>query len=161
TRNSLTTLPTHYPTTAGAYRPDFGQPGATDAFVTKLNPSGQSLIYSTFVRGTGGEMAYAIALDSSRQAYITGSSHDPTFPTTPGAYQSTNPYPNHSDVFVTALDAAGAHLVYSTLVSDDTLPGSDGDDLGLGIALVPGGEVIVTGGTYSSNFPTSNPIAGS
>jgi hypothetical protein len=165
TSNTLSPPPLHaYPTTLGAYQHDFGTNATTDAFVTKLNLSAldplASVVYSTFVGGSGADVAYAIALDDSRQAYITGSSADATFPTTSMAYRSTNPYPNHTDVFVTALDAAGAHLVYSTLVSDDTLPGDD-DDAGRGIALVPGGEAIVTGQTRSSNFPTSNSIAGS
>jgi len=89
-----------FPTTAGAYQTTFG--GFVDIFVTKLNPAGNALVYSTYLGGSGADQGNAIALDSGGNAYVTGYTNG-SFPTTTGAYQTAYGGSN-SDVFVTKLD---------------------------------------------------------
>jgi len=142
-----------FTTTPGAY--DTKYRGSHDVFITKLDPTGSRLVYSTCFGGTGRDEADAIALDSSGNAYITGytySSGAGAFPTTPGAFQTS--YHGGADAFVTKLNTAGSDLVYSTY-----LGGSDGED-GTGIAVDPSGSAYITGSTASavsgpSAFPTT------
>jgi hypothetical protein len=136
------TTSTSFPTTTGAYQTKLG--GSSDAFVTKLNATGTGLIYSTYLGGSGGDTGGGIALDSSGNAYIAGSTTSTNFPTTPGAYQ-TSP----TTVFVAKLNATGTALVYSTYLG----PGSS--NFGYGIAVDSSGNAYVAGITSSSNFPTT------
>jgi Beta-propeller repeat len=133
----------NFPSTAGAY-----QTGSTgsNAFVTKLNPSGTALVYSTFLGGDGYAVGDGIAVDTSGNVYVMGTAST-NFPTTAGAYQTT--YAGGNDVFVTKLNAAGSALLYSTY-----LGGSAQED-GRGIAVDGSGDAYVTGDTYSDNFPTT------
>ena len=121
--------------------------GGDDAFVTKLSSSGSSLVYSTYLGGSGYERGYAIAVDAAGVAYVTGNTTSSDFPT-------LNPYQTYQgdwDVFVTKLSSAGSSLVYSTY-----LGGSSADD-GWGVAVDTAGAAYVTGRTFSSDFPTHNP----
>jgi hypothetical protein len=96
------------------------------------------------------DFAYGIALDSSRNAYVTGYTKSTNFPT-------NHPLqPAHAfDAFVTKLSPTGSALVYSTYVG-----GSNGSDIGYGIAVDSTGNAYVTGYTHSTNFPTKNPFQG-
>ena len=76
-----------FPTAAGAFQTTYG--GIFNAFVTKLNPTGSSLVYSTYLGGSGGDEGYGIAVDTSGDAYITGIAGSSDFPTTAGAFQTT------------------------------------------------------------------------
>ena len=118
--------------------------GDWDGFVTKLNSSGNALVYSTYVGGSDTEFCYAIAVNSSGNAYVTGYTTSSDFPTE-GAYQT---YQGSQDGFVTKLNFSGNALIYSTY-----LGGSD-RDLGLGIAVDGSGNAYITGFTVSSDFPT-------
>jgi uncharacterized protein (TIGR03437 family) len=107
-------------------------PGAwPSAYVTKFSPDGSSLVYSTYLGGNGTDRAWAIAVDSGGNAYVTGLTSSPNFPTTPGAYQTVcAPIPNNTgvslaapncnafdwNVFVTKLNSAGTGIVYSTFL---------------------------------------------
>ncbi|MCK5773158.1 MAG: SBBP repeat-containing protein, partial [Thermoplasmata archaeon] len=93
---------TDYPTTTGAY--DRIHNGYTDVFVTKLNATGSSLIYSTFIGGSSSDSGYGIAIDSSGNAYVTGRTIDTDndFPTTSGTYDST--FNGGYDVFITKVN---------------------------------------------------------
>jgi hypothetical protein len=137
-----------FPTTPGAFdtTPDSG-PFLSDAFVTKLDPSGATLTYSTYLGGTASDGGSGIAVDSLGNAYVVGATDSTDFPTTPGAFDTT--LDGSIDVFVTKLDAAGTALVYSTY-----LGGSDGDGA-FEIALDPAGNAYIGGFTYSTDFPTS------
>jgi N-acetylneuraminic acid mutarotase len=147
------TSSTAFPTTAGAFQTSFAGGvggGPVDAFVTKLNPSGSALVYSTYLGGSnqdfGGE---AIAVDAAGNAYVTGETRSSDFPTTAGAFQTTlNAF---QGAFVTKLNPTGSALVYSTYLS-----GSSGfiQD-GFGIALDASGDAYVTGRTDATNFPTT------
>ena len=78
---------TDFPTTAGAFQTTFG--GKYDAFVTKLNPTGTALVYSTYLGGTGDDGGTGIAVDTAGNAYVTGVTYSTDFPTTAGAFQTT------------------------------------------------------------------------
>jgi uncharacterized protein (TIGR03437 family) len=123
--------------------------GIQDAFVTKLTPAGNALVYSTYLGGSGEEWAYGIALDAAGSAYVTGFTHSTNFPTQ-SPYQATYQGGTY-DAFVTKLTPAGNALSYSTY-----LGGSD-DDEGYGIAVDAAGSAYVTGYTASTSFPTQSP----
>lgn len=147
----------NYPTTTGAYQESYHH-GNMDAFVTKLNFDGSNLLYSTYLGGTGYDFGHGIALNSQGNAYITGGSASVDFPTTSGAFQTTNngpimAFPGGGDAFVAQLNTAGSALVFSTL-----LGGLNHPDEGHGIVLDPQGNVYVTGLTWSYDFPLMNPI---
>ncbi|HEY6212241.1 MAG TPA: SBBP repeat-containing protein [Vicinamibacterales bacterium] len=133
-----------FPTTPGAFDPTYNG-GFQDAFVTKLDATGSTLVYSTFLGGNVWENANAIAVDAAGNAYVTGETTSTNFPTTPGAFNET--FNGTSDVFVTELNAAGSALVYSTFV------GGSAADGGYGIAVDSTGNAYVTGATDSAVFP--------
>ncbi len=147
----------NFPTTANVFQPRIG--GCWDAFVTKLSPSG-SLAYSTYLGGPGGDHGQAIAVDTADNAYVTGwtqpvqpgdcGSSGSNFPTTPGAFQRSNHGDTDAEAFVAKVNPDGSRLIYSTY-----LGGSD-NDYGNGIAVDAGGNAYVTGGTRSTNFPTTS-----
>src|SRR6201999_2055418 len=87
-----------YPTTPGAFQTVPG--GSSDGFVTKLNPAGTALVYSTFLGGSGFDAATRIAIDAGGNAYVTGFA-GAGFPVTPGAFQTS--FNGVSDAFVTKL----------------------------------------------------------
>jgi len=124
-----------------------------DVFVTKFNPAGSALMYSTIIGGTNDDIAQYIALDTSGNAYITGSTLSSDFPTTPGAFQSTYGGAGvfkTGDAFVTKLNAAGSALVYSTYL------GGSGDENAYTIALDSSGNAYLPGFTTSTNFPSTS-----
>ena len=140
---------TNFPSTPGAFRGTFAGGGA-DAFVSKLNTAGDGLVYSTYLGGRGSEgfdefPIAGIAVDSSGNAYVTGSTFSPDFPTTPGVFQAA--LRSVPDAFLTKLNSTGTGLVYSSYL------GGLGTDIGFGIAVDGAGNAYVTGATDSSNFP--------
>ena len=138
------------PTTPGAFQV-VGT--GSNAFVTKINPAGSGLVYSTYL---GDGLGLAIAVDSSGNAYVTGVTGAPNFPTTPGAYQLAWSGGGQK-VFLTKLNATGTALLYSTYL------GGSGLEDGLGIAVDGSGNAYVTGVTGSTDFPTRNafqPLSG-
>jgi hypothetical protein len=142
------TFSPNFPTTVGAFDTTFNVAGEFDAFVTKLNPSGSALVYSTFLGGSGGDFGRDIALDTSGSAYVAGFTSSLNFPTTVGAFDTT--HNGTVDAFVTKLNPIGsAPLVYSTFL------GGSGNDEILGIEVDTSGNAYVTGGTESLNFPTT------
>ena len=121
---------------------------ALDAFVTKLNATGSALgLLHLPGRQFDDSAATGIALDASGNAYVTGVTASTNFPTTPGAFQTTNG--GGSDAFVTKLNPTGSALVYSTYL------GGNSNDPGGGIAVDASGNAYVTGYTSSTNFPTT------
>jgi len=133
--------------TANAVQPHLASTVGSNAFVTKLSPSGSALVYSTYLGGSSSEQGNAIAVDASGNAYVTGVSQSLDFPTTAGAFQTTCGCSN--DAFVTKFSADGAKLVYSTYL------GGNADEQANSIAVDPTGSAYVTGSTLSSNFPTT------
>ena len=138
-----------FPTTVGAYQRV--QRGFTNAFITKLNPTGSALIYSTLFGGDNFNSGFGIAVDAAGNAYVTGQTSSNIFPTTAGAFQMklAGGGLTTGDAFVTKLDPAGSTPIYSTYL------GGSGSDEGRGIALDSEGNAYVTGSTQSNNFPTT------
>ena len=139
------TSSTNFPTTAGAFQATFG--GSFDVFVTKLNPTGTGLVYSTYLGGSGSDQGFGIALDAAGNAYITGFTLSTNFPTTVGAFQTT--FGGSFDAFVSKLNPTGSTLLYSTYL------GGGSNDAGDRIAVDAAGSAYVTGYTTSTNFPTT------
>ena len=81
--------------------------------MTKLNPTGSALVYSTYLGGSSTDEAYGIAVDSSGNAYVTGYTDSPNFPITSGAFQ-TSLEDRRENAFVAKLNPTGSALVYST-----------------------------------------------
>jgi len=139
-----------FPTTPGAYDTTYNgawgcSPGY-DAFVAKFAPSG-FLIFSTFLGGSSCESAEAVAVDALGNAYVTGTTISPDFPTTEGAYDTKGPDGTweSADSFVAKFDPTG-DLVYSTLLGGPDGPG------GGAIAVDAAGNAYVAGGT-NLRFP--------
>jgi hypothetical protein len=113
--------------------------GAQDAFIAKLDPTGSSLVYSTYLGGSGNDTGFGIALDSSGSAYITGVTDSPEFSTL-----------GNTDVFVAKLNPSGDQRAYLAIL------GGTGDDTGFDIAVDGTGSAYVVGSTDSTNFTTAN-----
>ena len=146
-----------YPTTPGAFKTQI-MSGVSTVAVTKLNPTGNALVYSTFVGTLGGYgNAAGIAIDSSGEAYITGSTQATDFPTTSSAFQNVNKAPAYANAFVTKLNPTGTALVYSTYLggSVDLSSNVVYSDSGRSIVIDNTGSAYVTGTTASSDFPTT------
>jgi hypothetical protein len=142
-----------FPTTPGAFQRQcktITVPGFCDsrpAFVTKLNPNGTQAIYSTVLGGSDGETGSGIAVDSSGNAYVAGTTTSPDFPTTAGSAQPVFGG-GSQDGFVTKLSPSGSHPIYSTYL------GGNGSDQAISIAVDDFQNAFVTGETGSKNFPT-------
>lgn len=147
------TASTDLPTTPGALDRGCGTEGAcnvvSDAFVAKLNPSGSALIYSTYLGGSGSEDYFTtsggIAVDSSGNAYIEGITGSNDFPTK-DPLQTVG---GNGDSFVTILNTTGSALLFSTYL------GGSNSDVASDIALDAVGNIYVTGGTSSTDFPVT------
>ena len=141
------TQSSNFPTTVGAFQAS--NAGGSDAYVTKLNPLGTGLVYSTHLGGSAIDAATAIAIDALGNVYVTGYTQSANFPIVPGAFQTTNA--GGFDAFVTKLNPIGSGLVYSTYL------GGSGDEQGRGIAVdaLPNPNTYVVGFTQSTNFPTT------
>jgi hypothetical protein len=148
----------NFPTTPGAFQTNFKGPGDDnhgDAFVIKLNPSGNKIIYSTFLGGTGRDICGKIAVDKDGNAYILGSTSSKDFPVTPGAFQTTfkgeggaDKPSGRGDIFVAKLNPDGSKLVYCTYIG-----GTGIDIYGNNIILDSFGSVCFTATTTSPEFP--------
>jgi len=141
---------TDFPTTPGAWQRAKTTVSAlaSNLFITKLNPSGTALTYSTYLGGTNGEDAHDIAVDSGGNAYVTGHTSSKDFPTTPDAFQKTNQAPQgFGPAFVTKLNPTGTALVYSTYLGGSNTDGGDA------IAIDSSGNAYIAGFTYSTDFP--------
>jgi len=114
------------------------------AFVSKLNPAGNALLYSTYIGGGGDDEALGIALDGSGSAYITGATTSADFPVVGGAYPT---YGGGVDSFIAKLNPSGTGLSYSSYL------GGTSYDIGYGLAVDPAQNAYVTGVTASGDFP--------
>lgn len=121
--------------------------GSSDAFIAKLNPAGTSIVYATYLGGSGAEAVAGISVDPGFNAYVAGTTGSSDFPTTSGAFKAP-PVSAGNHVFVSKLDPAGANA-YSTYLA------GTGSDAATGIASDSSGNAYVTGTTTSSDFPTT------
>jgi hypothetical protein len=139
-----TTLSVDYPTTQNGFQPAGGTDGQldkvndryfTDAVVTKLNPAGSALAYSSFYTSStvtpSHEQGFAIAVDANGDAFVTGSTTI------------------NDSAFVIGVDATGSALLYELFLD------GNGNDQGFGIASDRNGVATVTGFTNSTNFPVT------
>lgn len=137
---------------------------AQAAFISKFNPSGTALLYSTYLGGSGtnvgaefGDVATAIAVDQAGNAYITGFTTSADFPTV-NPFQASNAAiaDGGATAFVTKIDPTGSTLLYSTYLGGPDPPGCRPFSAGWGIAVDDSGSAYVVGESISDNFPTAN-----
>jgi Cep192 domain 4/Beta-propeller repeat len=163
-----------FPVTQGAFQKNCGavngecfNPYFSSVFISKLSADGSTVIYSTFLSGGGtnstsdhGSAGNAIAIDSSGNAYVVGSTTSTNFPVTSGAFQKQCKVSGIAcqSAFVTKLNASGSALVYSTYLGGSptsTFYGYAGDEA-KAIAVGKNGNAFVAGATGAINFPTTS-----
>ena len=116
-------------------------------FVIKLDPSGQNVLYSTFLGGSTGDSINGLAVDAQGNAVVVGTMNSPDFPLTTPA--SSPPGPGKTDGFLAKLSADGTHLIYSTAIA------ASGSVTIQAVALDSSGAVYVTGQGSGADFPTT------
>ena len=134
-----------FPITGGCLQPERG--ASQDAFVSKLSPAGDRLVYSTYLGGSGLDSAAGVVVDSAGNACVGGTTRSPDFPITAGALQSS--LGGTSDAFVSRLDASGSSLLSSTYL------GGSGEDGGNSLAHDASGCLYLAGSTGSHDFPVT------
>jgi len=156
------TSSSNFPVTSGAYQSAYGSGSSgSNAFVTRLAGSGQSLLYSTYLGGSGTDACYSIAIDSTGNAYITGSTTSTNFPTS-DAFQSSNQASSGiANAFVTGLNASGSGLLFSSYLGGNAaapVPAGSTNygDYGTAVALNCAAGLVVAGITNSTNFPATS-----
>ncbi|RMG70912.1 MAG: hypothetical protein D6722_07865 [Bacteroidetes bacterium] len=138
---------TDYPITAGSLQ-DTYPGGLVKGFVTRLNPFGTNLVYSTFLGGSNIDYPYDLYVASDGSAYVTGFTMSTDYPTTSGAFDTQSS--SGGDLFLSKILPDGSAFAYSTLF------GGNGHDIGNGIMVNDQGEAVVVGNTGSNNLPFSN-----
>ncbi|MFW9995944.1 MAG: SBBP repeat-containing protein [Candidatus Odinarchaeota archaeon] len=145
-----------FPTTDGVY--DDSHNGDLDVIVAKLSANGSTLLFSTFIGGSDEDDVASLAVDSSDNIYIAGTTESNDFPTTPGAYEQD--YNDGLDCYAAKLSADGTTLSFSTYI------GGNGNEWYPKMALDSQDNIIIAGGTASDDYPTtpaalhSSPIGG-
>ncbi len=141
------TSSTNFPT-ASAFQGS--NSGSTDIFLVRMAADGSSLVYATYLGGSGADADAAITVDFAGNAYITGRTTSSNFPTA-SAYQGSRAGPQ--DAFVTKINPTGSALIFSTYLGGS---GGSGTELGRAIAVDAAGNVYVAGQTNATNFPTAS-----
>jgi hypothetical protein len=134
--------------TVSAVQPTFG--GIRDAFLAKMDSDGSTLLFSTYLGGSGAENICALALDLAGRAAVVGKTASTNFPVA-NAVQPTFGG-GTGDVFVSRFNETGSAFIYSTYL------GGSGDDQGFSAAVTRSGEVIAGGNSASTNYPLMNPL---
>ena len=169
-----TTSSANFPTSPDPFQ-SAPKAAGSHVFVTKLDSSGSAVLYSTYLSGSGTDMASGLALDSQAKAYVTGTTTSADFPTTPGAFQTVAGCPGGgscstpagiAQFFLARLDptlTAAASLPYSTYFGGGNP--ANGVAIGGGIAVDSNNDVYITGGTnfqhvgtLSTDFPILNAV---
>jgi gliding motility-associated-like protein len=152
---------TDFPITTGAFDSTTNNQNGTfiyefSGYVTKFNKNGDSLIFSTFLGGSGSELIQAMVLDDVGTVYLTGVTSSSDFPTTTGAYQTTfggsnssGGYWDRGDAFLTKMKPDGTDLVFSTFI------GSAGDEVAYDINISSSKDIYIVGKTTSDGFPVT------
>lgn len=125
--------------------------GASDIFITKIDKSGSSLLYSSFIGGSGFDAVSRIAVDAAGNVYLAGGTSSTDFPVTSGAIQSKFGGGDR-DAFVLKLASEGTRLEYSTYL------GGAGSEKAKGLDLDTSANVYITGSTDSLNFPVRSSL---
>jgi len=134
----------NFPVTLNA--PQKLQRGISNCFVAKVDPSGASLLYATFLGGERNDLCRGIAVDGAGEAYVTGVTNSASFPL---ATPLDSALSGSSDAFLTKLSSAGNQLLFSTYLGGESV------DEGNAVAVGPNGVVYIAGDTASSAFPVS------
>ncbi|MCK5253737.1 MAG: SBBP repeat-containing protein, partial [Thermoplasmata archaeon] len=135
-----------FTTTPGCY--DDVKGGGTDGFVAKFDPTGSTLIFSTYIGGSNSDLVYGLDVDDDDYIYITGLTSSSDFPTTGGAFCQT--YGGGSrDAYIAKLDYDGSGLLYSTFIGGSEI------DQAVDIHVTDEGQAIIVGETKSDDFPTT------
>ncbi|HBR15995.1 MAG TPA: hypothetical protein DD725_00080 [Deltaproteobacteria bacterium] len=130
-------------------------PTYSDAYVTKINASGDAVIYSTYIGGSNEDWSYGIAVDASGNAYIAGLTVSSDFPVASPIQAACIDCSNsYSDAFITKINSLGDSIVYSTYL------GGNGWDWCSSISVSASGDAFITGGTEAFDFPAVSPIDG-
>jgi Beta-propeller repeat/Abnormal spindle-like microcephaly-assoc'd, ASPM-SPD-2-Hydin len=133
----------NFPASIGSYNPTQFR-----MFLTKLDPTGSSLLFADYFGGTsGGDEAYGIALDSSGNAYVAGGATSSDFPVVK-AYQSA--LSGSADAFLTKFSADGSSILYSTYLGGST------SQFANSVSVDPAGEAVIAGVAQSTDFPMVN-----
>ncbi|MFH1050528.1 MAG: SBBP repeat-containing protein [bacterium] len=140
------TISGSYPTTFGSYDLSFN--GGVDGIVSKLNSTGSSLVFSTFMGGTGDDRLCGIELDNSNNIYLAGYSGSIDFPVSSNAVGKTNS--GAYDAVIVRLLSAGNSLGYSSYL------GGAQNEESYAIALSSDLNAIICGSTASSDFPSTS-----
>jgi hypothetical protein len=146
------TASSDFPTTGSAFQKTLAAGASSNAFVTKLNPTGSALVYSTYLGGGSIDVGSAIALDSANNAYVTGQTTSTNFPVMNEVQTQSA---GGADAFVTELNAAGSALVFSTYLggkNDENVTKIAGIAVDT-VAAPNGPNIYVTGQTHSGDFP--------
>ena len=140
----------NFPVTASAYQTT--PPAGQNTFISKLNPTGSALLYSTYLGGSPGGSGFyhASEINKDGMVYVTGNTNSANFPTTAGAYQTV--YGGGGDAFFSVLNplaSGNASLVYSTYI------GGSVSERGVAIDVDTSGSAYIVGSTNSLDFPVS------
>ncbi len=145
-----------FPTTPGAF--DREHSGGRDAFVVKLGPSGSELVFSTFLGGNpserSGDSGYDICVDEAGNIYVTGDTVAYDFPVTGDALSPA--LQGTQDAFLTIFNPTGTDVLYSTYLGggkSDYQGNSPTEEAGMEIFLDKGGNIYITGFTFTYDFP--------
>jgi len=150
--------------TVNPYQSSAGAPANGIVFLSKFNAAGTQLLYSTYLGGTGGDIATGVAIDSAGNAYVTGYTFSTDFPVL-SAFQTVNNNPNAGNAFVAKINttaSGAASLAYSSYLGGGgaSNPNPWYGDSGLGIAADSAGRAYITGDTVSDTsvaaFPTTS-----
>jgi hypothetical protein len=144
-----------FPITTGVFQPTCSSctSGFVDSFITKLNSTGSGLVYSSYLGGNNADVGYAIVIDASDNAYITGYTYSTNFPTTVGAYQTKLNATTAG--FVTKINGTATGQVYSTYLGGSATGSSACPACATGIAVDSSGNTYIVGLTWETNFPTT------
>ena len=146
-----------YPT-RNPVQPEFAF-GFSDATVAKLDPTGSSLIYATYLGGSGLDGAEGIAVNSAGEAYVAGATQSFDFPTVNALQPDFRGLFNgEGNAFIAKLDATGSSLLYSTYLGGSGSEAHYGGDIAYGIAVDAAGVAYVAGQASSLDFPTASPL---
>ncbi len=137
---------TSFPVTSGAFQTTY-QGGISDCFVSKLNVAGSALVYSTLLGGSSLDTCSGIAVDSSGNAYVTGTTYSANFPIQAPLQSSLL---GTANAFVAKINPAGTGLVFSTYI------GGSGIDNGVALTVDSSGSAYIAGATSSSDFPLTS-----
>jgi hypothetical protein len=141
------TFSDNFPTTTGAFDQKYNSTHRRDAFISKLSADLSTLLISTFLGGGGGEWTSSMTMDRTGNIYVTGWTASDNFPVTTGAYDQKFNSSGYTDAFISKFSPDLSALLASTFL------GGGGGEWTTAIAIDQSGDVYVTGGTGSDNFP--------